>query len=103
MNHTGKHNHSVTSAAEKKRQRHINLTRLLLLWKKDQNKTLIVFLYDNTASPNADFLEVRGYSSDNNAKVECDTITASQKSTKTISIEQYKPLLLPSNEYWLQR
>lgn len=86
----------------KKGQRHINLTRLLLPWKKDQNTTLIVFLYDNTASLNADFLEMKHYSSDNNVKVERVTIAASQKST-SISTEQYKPLFLPSNEYWLQR
>lgn len=75
----------------------------MLPWKKDQNKTLIVFLYDNTASLNADFLEMERYSSDNHVKVERVTIAASQKSTKSISIEQYKPLFLPSNDYWLQR
>lgn len=69
----------------------------MLLWKKDQNKTLIVFLYDKTASPNAGFLEVWSYSSDNNAKVECVRTAASQKSTNATSKEQYKPLFLPSN------
>lgn len=58
----------MQTSPEEKTQRHINLTMFFLLWKKDQSKTLIVFLNDNAVSPSTDFLEVEDYSSDDNVK-----------------------------------
>lgn len=54
---------------EKKRKAH-KLNQAFATVEK-RPKLKFVFLYDNTASPNADFLQVRGYRSDNNVKVEC--------------------------------
>lgn len=56
--------------------------------KKDQNNTCVFkWLYNfYTASSNPDFLEVQGYSSENNLEIGCVTITTSQKSIKALSV-----------------